>query len=1042
MSTAPALDVGSTFGPYRIEAVLGRGGMGVVYRAEQVQLGRSVALKLLSPELAADDDFRARFLRESRLMAVLEHPNIVPVYDAGEIEGRLFIAMRYVEGEDLATLLEATGRLPAERAIALIAQLAAALDAAHARGLVHRDVKPSNALVAGDRAYLVDFGITHDPGAEPLTDTGEFLGTVDYLAPERIRGDPVDGRADVYSLGCVLFECLTGRVPFPSTSAMAGIYAHLEQEPPRAREERPDLPAALDPVVARALAKDPGDRYPTAGALAAAAEEAVAPPAATRDRRRAAALVTVVGLLAAAAIVLALTFDGGSAAPEPAGAGAVLALNARSGRVADRLPAGDAPTALSVDGRRLWMVDAQDRTVRTIDSRSRSSVTTATGATPVDVVSAHGGVWVANGVRQPGVEYLGPTVNEVAQLDPANLRQTASAPLPISDRVPTGENRMAATAGAVWAIAATGEVTRIDPASATPGVTSGRFKASAIATGRGGLWAVDDAGNIARIDTRTGRARRLAHVPDTYDLDTVAADDRAVWAASNSEGKLWRVGYARGSVPGSVDIGAGATDLVTTPGAVWIANSLAGTVQEVDATTMRVVREIEVGGSPHSLATDGRTVWVAVTGTAPATRSDVSGVTPLSQSTCDPVIAGGGGRADLLVAADLPLLGDTRLSARQMAEAMTYELRRRGFRAGRFRIAFQACNDALASTGVMDAGTCAANARAFGRDADVVAVIGSFNSGCTEAMLPTLNRARPSPVPMISPVNSSVDLTRSGSHVESQQDLGRFYPTGRRNFVRVFPPDDLQGVAFARFVHDRGRRRSYVVDDGYSGYSDLIAKAFARTGRRLHMRVVGRERIKDLQGPRMRDLVDRIARRRPDAILVSAAALGPVSARLLGQLRTRFGAGADVLAIDALGPASGLLQLGGRAVRGTFLAAQGVPIDRLPPEGRRFAAGFARTQPGAEIEPTSVYAAQAADTLLDAVARSDGTRRSVNDELFRTNAPAGIIGPVRFNGDGDVEQSSEEIVRVTGRGGPVSSFWSLKGATTARILHVGPGDAR
>src|SRR3954447_9550717 len=438
MSTALALDVGSTFGPYRIDAVLGRGGMGIVYRAQQVQLGRSVALKLLSPDLAADDGFRARFLRESRLMAALEHPNIVPVYDAGEIEGRLFIAMRCVEGRDLATVLEDAGRLPAERAIALISQLAAALDAAHARGLVHRDVKPSNALVAGDRAYLVDFGITHDPGADPLTDTGELLGTVDYLAPERIRGDAVDARADVYSLGCVLFECLTARVPFPAPSAMAGIYAHLEQDPPRASDERPDLPRALDTVIARALAKDPADRYPTAGALADAAEDAIAPAAATRHRRRAAVLLIAVGLLAATAMVLALTLGGGSTAPGATGAGEGLALSARAGHVESRLPAGDAPTALAVDGRRLWMVDAQDRTLRRLDSRSGASVTTATGATPVDLVSAHGGVWVANGVRQSGVEYRGPTGNEVARLDPGTLRQTASAPLPVSDTAPAG----------------------------------------------------------------------------------------------------------------------------------------------------------------------------------------------------------------------------------------------------------------------------------------------------------------------------------------------------------------------------------------------------------------------------------------------------------------------------------------------------------------------------------------------------------------------------------------------------------------------------
>jgi branched-chain amino acid transport system substrate-binding protein len=406
------------------------------------------------------------------------------------------------------------------------------------------------------------------------------------------------------------------------------------------------------------------------------------------------------------------------------------------------------------------------------------------------------------------------------------------------------------------------------------------------------------------------------------------------------------------------------------------------------------------------------------------------------------VIAGGGGRADLLVAADLPLLGDNRLSARQMAQAMTYELRRRGFRAGRFRIAFQACNDALPTTGIFDPGMCAANGRAFGRNPDVVAVIGSYNSGCTQAMLPELNRARPSPLPMISAVNSYVDLTRSGPHVELPGQLGKFYPTGRRNFVRVFPQDDLQGAALARFAHDRGRRRAVVVDDGYRGYSVLVADAFARTARRLHMPVVGRERIDGFQGPRMRHLVERIARRRPDAILVSTGFLSRPAARLVGRLRTRFGDAVDVLGPDGLGPPGGLAQAGGPAVRGTFLSVQGVPIDRLPPDGRRFAAGFARTQPGAEIESFSVYAAQAADTLLDAVARSDGTRRSVNDQLFRADTPGGIIGPVRFNRDGDVAQSSELIVRVTGGGGPVSSIGSLKGGTAERIIEVGPRDAR
>src|SRR6266540_523177 len=252
MSTEPLLGVGSTIGSYRVDAMLGRGGMGVVYRAQDLRLGRPVALKLLREPLAGDAEYRDRFLRESRLAASIEHAAIVPVYDAGEIDGLLYIAMRYLDGVDLAELLRREGPLQPERAVGLVAQLASALDAAHKRGLVHRDVKPSNVLVAadddGEHAYLVDFGITQDATSreERLTATGQLVGTLDYLAPERIRGDASDGRSDLYGLGCVLFECLTGEVPFARPSEAAAIYAHLEEPPSRPSDLRPGVPKALD----------------------------------------------------------------------------------------------------------------------------------------------------------------------------------------------------------------------------------------------------------------------------------------------------------------------------------------------------------------------------------------------------------------------------------------------------------------------------------------------------------------------------------------------------------------------------------------------------------------------------------------------------------------------------------------------------------------------------------------------------------------------------------------------------------------------------
>jgi serine/threonine protein kinase len=205
---------GATFAGYRVESQVGRGGMGVVYRAWDLSLDRPVALKLIAPELAEDERFRARFLREPRLAASLDHPGVVPIYEAGEWEGRLYLSMRFVEGSDLKSVLEREDRLAPERALVVLAQVADALDAAHRRDLVHRDVKPANVLLDEDgHAYLTDFGITKQVGGVS-TDTGGVLGTLDYLAPEQIRGEDVDGRTDGYALGCVLYECLAGTPPF------------------------------------------------------------------------------------------------------------------------------------------------------------------------------------------------------------------------------------------------------------------------------------------------------------------------------------------------------------------------------------------------------------------------------------------------------------------------------------------------------------------------------------------------------------------------------------------------------------------------------------------------------------------------------------------------------------------------------------------------------------------------------------------------------------------------------------------------------------
>jgi serine/threonine-protein kinase len=266
----------------RIEAVTGRGGMGVIYRATDLRLDRPVALKLIAGDRARDESFRVRFERESRLTAAIEHPNVIPVYGAGEEDGQLYLVMRWVAGTDLRDLLGREGRLAPSRAASIVAQVAAGLDAAHAAGLVHRDVKPANVLLAASgHVYLSDFGITRlVDGETRVTDSGEWVGTVDFMAPEHLEGRPTDARSDVYALGCVLYTALTGTPPFRRETVAQTIAAHLRDRPPRVSQAAPGIPAELDRVVWRALAKAPEDRYPSAGdlgraALAAARGEAI-----------------------------------------------------------------------------------------------------------------------------------------------------------------------------------------------------------------------------------------------------------------------------------------------------------------------------------------------------------------------------------------------------------------------------------------------------------------------------------------------------------------------------------------------------------------------------------------------------------------------------------------------------------------------------------------------------------------------------------------------------------------------------------------------
>jgi tRNA A-37 threonylcarbamoyl transferase component Bud32 len=618
-----SFEPGAEFAGHRIDGELGRGGMGVVYAATHLALGRQRALKVLAPAVSDDEAAAERFRREARMAASIDHPALIPVHDAGEADGRLYISMRLIDGVDLA-LLFSEGALEPRRAVAIIRRVAEGLDAAHAAGLVHRDVKPANVMVeaADDRelAYLGDFGIGMLLEADRdrhLTGTGQVLGTIDYMSPEQIEGGALDGRADVYSLACVSFEALTGTVPFAAETRLAALHAHGSAPRPSAVARRPALPEAVDGPLARAMAIDPSERTATAIAFVDELEAALggiaggpharptAPlierPPRGSDRGRGsrlriiglagaagAALVAVIAAMAllgedegAQQISAAVTID---VARDPVAvaaganyvwvasgnAGRVAAFDAESGEPAGIAYAVDQPRALALGAQALWVVNAEGLLRLALDGKQKA-VSPVELTDPSDVAVDGRNIWVLDRGVPP----------RAVRIDGKSLDETGDA------FVGTDPQGIAYGAGSIWVTnAGEGTVSEIDSSEAerigSPIEVGGRPQAIAASGGR--VWLVDNFGSrLVPIDP-SGEVPSVQEPVETLPRPrSVALGLDSVWVTSGEAGALQR--FSAGDEPellAEASVGDEPADVSVGASRAWTADSGSDTVSGVD----------------------------------------------------------------------------------------------------------------------------------------------------------------------------------------------------------------------------------------------------------------------------------------------------------------------------------------------------------------------------------------------------------------------------------------------------------------------------
>jgi DNA-binding SARP family transcriptional activator/ABC-type branched-subunit amino acid transport system substrate-binding protein len=748
----------------------------------------------------------------------------------------------------------------------------------------------------------------------------------------------------------------------------------------------------LQDVERRILRQDPDLAAPRSGPT-------------VRVGRREAAMprwIVLAAALGVGAIVGAVAWTAINANP-PTDAAGVAVLDPASGEQLATVPLGTSPSFVAVGDGRVWVVDADDRTLTQIDQATRSVRRTfSTAATPTDVAVGAGAVWIGNAAESSTTDRSGSLLPvSIDRLDPLTGDVAKRINLPVGppgsdfDALAAGLSRrhVAATTDAVWVIGPDLAVSRIDPRSNEIVATIADLQAENIAAGEGEVWATSG-GEVVEIDPVRNAVASRTELTE-YGLSDIAIGAGSAWLADPGVGKVWRIETGSPGAPVQIDVVPWVASVTFGSGGLWATSEVADEVHRIDprSNTAAMVGRVP---SPRGIGAGDQAIWVAVA------RSPSAGA-PLPEAICDPVDFAGPGEPDLLLTSSLSMEGGARVITGPLVDGIRYFLEQRGFKAGQYRVGYQACDTATEQAGQTDFFRCASNAKAFARNLKVVGVVGTWESFCADVQIPIANGAPQGPLAMLSPSNTADYLTL--------EDV--MYPSGIRNYTRIVPPNRYQGSAQAGLVKALGAPNAFLltaIDNVFdAGFSDEIRKTADAIGVPL---IADREY--DWTDVDPKALAAEVASAAPGAVIIVGVP-DVETGEFIRTLRLALPPGTPVILPDVFAEADRLVELLGPAAQGVYVTVYGVPNSHLPERGRAFLEDFQRWSGGpAGPDLGAAYGAQAAEILLDAIGRSDGTRASVAREMFEIQIDDGILGPIRFDENGDLLESSTTVTRIDG----------------------------